>query len=163
MNQELMCFSNVLFGDVRTTEIAGEPWFVGKDIAEVLGYENPTKAIRDHVDAEDKKMGVQNGTLSIVDRLGRVQYPTWINESGLYSLIMSSRLPSAHQFQRWITHDVIPSIRKQGMYATETVIDKIIDDPDYGIRLLMELKAEREKNAVLQEPEVVLSKVWRDA
>ena len=162
MNQGLMIFNNDQFGDVRVTEIAGETWFVGKDIAAVLGYENPTKAIRDHVDAEDKKMGVQNGTLSIVDRLGRVQYPTWINESGLYSLIMASRLPSAHQFQRWITHDVIPSIRKQGMYATETVIDQIIADPDYGIRLLRELKAEQEKNAVLQEPEVMLAKVWQD-
>lgn len=146
----LRVFKNDRFGDVRVTEIAGDPWFVGKDVAEVLGYENPTKAIRDHVDAEDRTMGVQNGTPSIRDALGREQTPTWINESGLYSLIMSSKLPNAHQFQRWVTSEVLPSIRKHGAYATAAVIDNILADPDYGIRLLEELKAERERNAVLQ-------------
>ena len=148
--QELKVFKNDRFGNVRVTEIAGEPWFVGKDIAEALGYENPTKAIRDHVDVEDRTMGVQNGTPSITDALGREQTPTWINESGLYSLILSSKLPNAHQFQRWVTSEVLPSIRKHGAYATPATIDQIIADPDYGIRLLTALKEERAKNAVLQ-------------
>ena len=86
---------------VRTIDIDGEPWFVAKDVAEILGYENPTKAIRDHVDDVDKQMGVQNVTPSIQDNLGREQYPTWINECGLYSLVMSSRLPGARQFRRF--------------------------------------------------------------
>ena len=147
---KLSVFKNDSFGSVRVIEREGEPWFVGKDVAEVLGYENPTKAIRDHVDAADKLMGVQNVTPSIKDALGRDQFPTWINESGLYCLIMASKLPNAHQFQRWVTSEVIPSIRKHGAYATDAVIDQIIADPDYGIRLLKALKAERDKNASLQ-------------
>jgi hypothetical protein len=94
---KLTVFKNDSFGSVRVIEREGEPWFVGKDVAEVLGYENPTKAIRDHVDAADKLMGVQNVTPSIKDALGRDQFPTWINESGLYCLIIASKLPNAHQ------------------------------------------------------------------
>lgn len=96
-------FTHPQFGTVRTVEISGEPWFVGKDVATALGYTNPTKAIRDHIDDDDKKMGVQNVTPSITDNFGRIQYPTWINESGLYSLILSSKLPSAKEFKHWVT------------------------------------------------------------
>lgn len=147
---ELKVFENPAFGQVRTTTINDEPWFVGKDVAMALDYENASKAIRDHVDDDDKKMGVQNVTPSIVDSLGREQYPTWINESGLYSLVLGSKLPGAKQFKRWITSEVIPSIRKHGAYMTPDTLDKMISSPEFGIRLLTELKAEREKRVALE-------------
>lgn len=95
--------------DVRTVDLNGEPWFVGKDVAAVLEYSNPRKALADHVDQEDK--GVTK-----CDTLGGVQELTIINESGLYSLILSSKLPTAKQFKRWVTSEVLPSIRKNGGY-----------------------------------------------
>lgn len=94
--------------EVRTVSIDGEPWFVGKDVAEVLGYSNPQKAIRDHIDTEDRTVNdsfTVNGTQAIL-----------INESGLYSLILSSKLPTAKEFKRWVTSEVLPSIRKNGGY-----------------------------------------------
>jgi len=94
---------------------------VGKDVATALGYENPTKAIRDHIDNDDKKMGVQNVTPSIKDIMGRDQYPTLINESGLYSLVLSSKLPGAKKFKRWVTHEVLPSIYKHVYYEDKGV------------------------------------------
>lgn len=106
---ELKVFENPAFGRMRTIEIDGEPWFVGKDVAEALGYSNPRKAILDHVDNEDK--GVTKR-----DTLGGAQEMTIINESGLYSLILSSKLPTAKDFKRWVTKEVIPSIRKTGGY-----------------------------------------------
>ncbi|MBR2287072.1 MAG: phage antirepressor [Clostridia bacterium] len=135
---------------VRVTEIAGAPYFVGKDVAEVLGYENPTKAIRDHVYEEDRLMGVQNVTPSVEDSMGRLQYPTWISESGVYSLIMRSQLPTARQFTHWVTSEVLPSIRKHGAYITPATMERVISDPDFGIRLLEALKAERNKVASLE-------------
>lgn len=116
---EVTVFKNLVhpeFGELRTVEIDGEPWFVGKDVATALGYSDATKAVRDHVEKEDKIMGVQNGSPSIRDNFGRIQYPTWINESGLYSLILSSKLPSAKEFKHWVTSEVLPSIRKNGAY-----------------------------------------------
>lgn len=113
---ELQIFNNEEFGQIRTVEINGEPWFVGKDIAQALQYENPQKAIRDHVEEEDKKMGERNVTPSIIDSLGREQFPIYINESGMYSLILSSKLPTAKRFKHWVTSAVIPSIRKNGGY-----------------------------------------------
>lgn len=106
---EIKIFKNEDFGEVRTIEIDGEPWFVGKDVAEVLGYQNASKALSDHVDEEDK---LNNESLSSLGQRGG-----WlINESGLYSLILSSQLPSAKRFKRWITSEVIPQIRKTGAY-----------------------------------------------
>lgn len=116
---EVTVFKNLVhpeFGELRTVEIDGEPWFVGKDVAAALGYADATKAVRNHVEKEDKIMGVQNGSPSIRDNFGRIQYPTWINESGLYSLILSSKLPSAKEFKHWVTSEVLPSIRKNGAY-----------------------------------------------
>ena len=128
---------------VRVIDRDGEPWFVGKDVAEVLGYSNPSKALIDHVDEEDK---LNNESLSSLGQRGG-----WlINESGLYSLILSSHLPSARQFKRWVTAEVLPSIRKHGIYATPITIDRILNDPDLGIRLFTELKMEREKRAALE-------------
>ena len=113
---DVKIFENPEFGEVRTVVIDDEPWFVGKDVSAALGYENPQKALRDHVDNEDKKMGERNVTPSIKDSLGREQYPVFINESGVYSLVFGSKLESAKKFKRWITHDVIPAIRKTGGY-----------------------------------------------
>ena len=109
MNNELQIFNNSDFGNIRVVENSGEPWFVGKDVAEVLGYTNPSKALADHVDTEDK---LNNETLLSLGQRGG-----WlINESGLYSLILSSKLPSAKKFKRWVTSEVLPAIRKTGSY-----------------------------------------------
>ncbi|WP_444310769.1 BRO-N domain-containing protein [Megasphaera sp.] len=129
---DLQSFNNAEFGQVRTLVLSGTPWFVGKDIATALGYENAAKAIRDHVDNDDKKMGVQNVTPSITDSLGRKQYPTLINESGLYSLVLSSKLPTAKKFKHWVTSDVLPTIRKTGKYA----VPKITPNPHYRTRMI---------------------------
>ena len=112
---ELQIFSNPEFGDMRTLSIDGEPWMVGKDVAAALGYTAAEKAIRTHVDAEDK--GVTE-----MDTPGGLQKMTIINESGLYSLVLSSKLPGAKKFKRWVTSEVIPSIRKTGSY---TASDKL--------------------------------------
>lgn len=106
-------FSNPEFGEIRTLVVNNEPWFVGKDVAAILGYSNPRKAIIDHVEVEDKNDGV-----TIRDSIGRDQNPTIINESGLYSLILSSKLPPAKKFKKWVTSEVLPSIRKTGGYMT---------------------------------------------
>ena len=107
-------FNNPEFGTVRTTTINDEPYFVGKDVAEILGYERPTKAISDHVDTEDRD------AVPIQDSIGRMQNTPVINESGLYSLILSSKLPKAKEFKRWVTAEVLPAIRKTGGYVNDT-------------------------------------------
>lgn len=107
---EIQIFNNPQFGEVRAVTIDNEPWFVGKDVAKVLGYAKPENALATHVDEDDSlKQG-------ITDSLGRTQNTTIINESGLYSLVLSSKLPTAKAFRRWITSEVIPSIRKNGGY-----------------------------------------------
>ena len=144
---ELQIFNNPEFGEIRTVAISGEPWFVGKDVAEILGYTNPSKALSDHVDAEDK---LHNESLSSLD-LNLGQRGGWlINESGLYSLVLSSKLPSAKKFKYWITHEVIPSIRKHGAYMTPDTLDKMIASPEFGIRLLTARKEEQDKNRHLE-------------
>lgn len=112
----LQIFNNPEFGQIRTVVIDNEPWFVGKDVAEILGYTNTKDALAKHIDEEDKIMGSQNATPSIQDSLGRTQYPTWVNESGLYSLILSSKMPNAKKFKHWVTSEVLPAIRKTGSY-----------------------------------------------
>ncbi len=139
----LEVFKNEEFGEVRTITIDDEPYFVGKDVALILGYTNPQKALRDHVDEEDKTRNESftvNGTQGIL-----------INESGLYSLILSSKLPNARRFKRWVTSEVLPTIRKHGMYA----INELIDNPDLGIAALNALKEEREKNKKLEEKSMI--------
>lgn len=107
---DITTFSNPEFGNIRTVEQHGEPWLVGKDVATVLGYKNPQEAIRNHVDEEDK--GV-----SEIRTPGGTQRLPIINESGLYSLILSSKMPKAKEFKRWVTHEVLPAIRKTGAYS----------------------------------------------
>ena len=137
---ELKIFENPDFGKVRTMEINGEPYFVGKDVAEILGYSNPQKAIREHVDDDDK------GVNEMVTP-GGAQQLVCINESGLYSLILSSKLPKAKEFKRWVTSEVLPSIRKHGLYATE----ELISNPDIAIAAFQALKEERERNRKLTD------------
>ena len=107
---ELKIFSNSDFGEVRTLSIDGEPWFVGKDVADILGYTNPRDALAKHVDDEDKN------TVAICDGTPGNPNTTVINESGLYSLVLSSKLPTAKKFKRWVTAEVLPAIRKNGGY-----------------------------------------------
>ncbi len=132
---ELQIFQNEEFGEVRSLVINDEPWFVGKDVAKALGYENPSKAIRDHVEEEDKKVGVQNVTPYISDNLGRKQYPTFINESGVYSLIFGSKLTSAKKFKHWVTSEVLPTLRKTGKY-------EIPKDPMSALKLIFEAQTQ---------------------
>lgn len=141
---ELQVFKNEEFGAVRALTVDDEPYFVGKDVAEILGYGNPNEALMDHVDNEDK---LNSKTLSSFEfNLG--QRGGWlINESGLYSLILSSKLPAAKKFKRWVTHEVLPSIRKHGMYA----VDDLIADPDLAIKALTALKEERERTKALRD------------
>lgn len=133
---EIIAFTNGDFGSIRVVTQNGEPWFIGKDVAEILGYSNSRKALADHVDDDDK--GVTK-----CDTLGGTQELTVINESGLYSLVLRSQMPEARQFKRWITHDVIPAIRKHGIYATPDTVEKMLEDPDSLIKILMTLKEER--------------------
>lgn len=136
---ELQVFHNDEFGSVRTLTINGDPYFVGKDVADILGYSNSRDALSRHVDDEDKNSVV------IHDGIPGNPNQVVINESGLYSLILSSKLPAAKRFKRWVTAEVLPSIRRHGMYA----IDEIIANPDLGIAALQALKAEREKRIAL--------------
>ena len=125
---------------VRTVEVDGKPFFVGKDVATILGYTNTSKALSDHVDDEDK---LNNESLSSLGQRGG-----WlINESGLYSLIISSKLPNAKKFKKWVTSEVLPSIRKHGLYATE----ELINNPDLMIAAFTALKEEREKTRILND------------
>ncbi|WP_418419701.1 BRO family protein [Blautia sp.] len=149
---EVQIFNNEEFGQVRTLVINGEPWFVGKDVAEILGYSNTRKALADHVDEEDK--GVTK-----CDTLGGVQDLTVINESGLYSLILSSKMPNAKKFKHWVTSEVLPAIRKHGIYATDNVIDNILNNPDFGIQLLTKLKEERTARVEAERRNAILMHV----
>lgn len=133
-------FKNADFGEVRALTINNEPWFVGKDVAAILGYERATKAIGDHVDIEDID------EVPIQDSIGRMQKTPVINESGLYSLVLSSKLPTAKKFKRWVTAEVLPAIRRHGMYAT----DELINNPDFAIQAFTALKEERERRKELE-------------
>ncbi|WP_444310336.1 phage antirepressor KilAC domain-containing protein [Megasphaera sp.] len=142
---ELKVFNSPEFGQVRTFDKGGEPWFVGKDVATILGYERTADAIRAHVDDDDKGVGE-------IQTPGGKQKIVIINESGLYSLVLSSKLPTAKKFKRWITSEVLPAIRKHGAYMTPEKIEEALLNPDTLIKLATELKAEREarKNAELE-------------
>lgn len=140
---DLQFYQNPQFGEIRIVSIEGEPWFVGKDVAAILGYSNARDALAKHVFEEDK--GVAK-----CDTPGGSQNVAIINESGLYSLILSSKLPTAKEFKRWVTSEVLPSIRKHNAYMTPDMIEKVLTDPDVLINLAQQLKAERAKVAELQ-------------
>ena len=116
MSTEIKIFKNEMFGEIRTlVNEKGETFFVGKDVAQALGYSNTRKALLDHVDKEDREDGV-----TIRDAIGRDQKATFINESGLYALVLSSKLPQAREFKRWVTSEVLPQIRQTGGYIPTT-------------------------------------------
>ncbi|EIE3775271.1 phage antirepressor [Staphylococcus pseudintermedius] len=141
--QELQTF-NFEELPVRTLTVDDEPYFVGKDVSDILGYSNSRKALSDHVDEEDK-------LTSQIVTAGQRRNQTLINESGLYSLIFSSKLDSAKRFKRWVTSEVLPAIRKHGIYATDSVIEQTIQNPDYIIHVLTEFKKEREGRLVAEQ------------
>ncbi len=147
----LEVFHHVEFGKIRAVEINGEPWLVGKDVAAALGYSNPRDALATHVDDEDK------ATVAIHDG-SQNRNMTAINESGLYSLVLSSKLPGAKKFKRWVTSKVLPSIRKHGVYA----IDELLDNPDFMIQALTALKKEREKRKALETENLAQKQVIAD-
>lgn len=136
---ELQIFKNAEFGFVRTLSINGEPYFVGKDVAEILGYKDTSDAMRRHVDDEDKL------TRCFTDS-GQSREMYVINESGLYSLILSSKLPTAKRFKRWVTSEVLPAIRRHGLYA----VDDMLNNPDALIEALRAYKAERMQRLALE-------------
>lgn len=129
--------------EIRTIEKDGEPWFVGKDVAAVLGYAKPENAIARHVDDEDKSTTPFQGT-------AYETRATIINESGLYSLILSSKLPNAKKFKRWVTNEVLPSIRKHGAYMTDQTLEQALTSPDFLIQLATQLKEEKEQRKQLE-------------
>ena len=136
-------FENTEFGAVRTIEINGEPYLVGKDVADILGYQNGSRDINRHVDEEDRhKVMLFDGNQD--------KETIIINESGLYSLILSSKMPNAKKFKHWVTSDVLPSIRKHGAYMTEKTLEQAITDPDFLIKLATELKNEQAKRKELE-------------
>lgn len=144
---DIQLYTNEKFGEIRTTVIDGEPWFVGKDVALALGYMKPLNAIATHVEEDDSlKQG-------LTDSLGRTQDAIFINESGLYSLVLSSKLPSAKAFKRWVTSEVIPTIRKHGAYLTPETLEAALLNPDYLIKLATALKEETEKRKALEARE----------
>ena len=131
---------------VRTVTIDDEPYFVGKDIAIILGYSNTRDALAKHVDIEDKN------TVAIHDGITRGNpNQTVINESGLYSLILSSKLPQAKEFKHWVTSEVLPTIRKHGAYMTPAKIEEVLTDPDTIIQLATQLKQEREGRLIAEQ------------
>ena len=150
-DNKIILFKHEEFGEIRTLNIDGEPWFVGRDIAEVLGYAKARNAIAKHVDGDDKKDAPIQGTL------GGPQNMTIINESGLYSLILSSKLPSARKFRHWITAEVLPSLRKHGAYITAEILHKTMSNPRELAKLLTTLADEQDKRRKLEEENAFLS------
>ena len=136
---ELKIFENKEFGQIRTVQLNNETYFVGKDIADTLGYQNGSRDINRHVDEEDRtKLMIFDGNQN--------KETIVINESGMYSLILGSKLESAKRFKHWVTSEILPSIRKHGVYA----VDELINNPEMAIKAFTALKEEREKNRLLQ-------------
>lgn len=146
MDNQMKIFENEMFCSLRTIEKDNNVWFVGKDVAEILGYADTSRAVFDHVDKEDKT--------SLVIQQSGSNYKantTIINESGLYCLVLSSKLPIAKAFRRWITSEVIPSIRKHHAYMTDDTLEKALTSPDFLIKLAYQLKSEQEKRIKAEE------------
>lgn len=144
---ELTVFENEQFGSVRTIIRDGEPWFVAADVCRALEIGNSRQAI---VRLDDDEKGVIS-----TDTPGGAQEMSVVNEPGLYALVLGSRKPEAKAFKRWITHEVIPTIRRHGAYATQDTLENIIADPDFGIRLLNALKDERTKRRKLESALII--------
>lgn len=144
---ELQIFNSPEFGRIRTVVKDGEPWFVGRDVAEALGYKNTKDALIGHVDEEDKRI-LQRSEIATLENAfanGEISNRgmSIINESGLYSLVLCSKLESARKFKRWITHEVIPAVRKHGAYLSPEKVEEVLLNPDTLIKLATQLKEER--------------------
>lgn len=148
---------------MRTLTINGEPYFVGKDVAEALGYTNTKKALGDHVDEEDKRIIQRSHFVTLENNLPKEVFPvnfvnaiipnrglTVINESGVYALVFGSKLPNAKKFKHWVTSEVLPLIKKHGAYMTSETLEKALYNPDFLIKLATELKTEKEKRQALE-------------
>lgn len=145
MNEtSIQLFEHEAYGQLRTITIDGEPWFVAKDVCAALGLDNVTRAVS-NLDEDEVT------TSKVIDSIGREQSTNIVSEAGLYSLVLRSRKPEAKAFKRWVTHDVLPSIRKHGMYATPQTVEQMLADPDTMIATLQALKAERQKVVALTE------------
>lgn len=153
-NLQLFAFEG---NEVRTLKFDDEPYFVGKDVANILGYSNTRKALQDHVDLEDKKDGV-----TIRDSIGRNQKSTVINESGLYSLILSSKMPNAKRFKRWVTSEVLPAIRKHGAYMTDQKAFDVVHNKN-GLADLLQQAADQLKQKDIQIEEMKPKAMLADA
>ena len=140
---DIQIFENTQFGQLRGISIDGDAWLMGTDVARRLGYSNPQKAIRDHVDEEDKTV---NETFSVNGTM-----PILINESGFYALILSSKMPQAREFKHWVTSEVLPTIREHGAYMTQQAIEKALAEPDFLIQLAVNLKEERQKRLLAEQ------------
>lgn len=147
---ELKIFENPMFGKIRVTMMNGEPWFVAADVCKALEIGNPSQAVT-RLDDDERDTLISN------EGATKGRPVNVVNEPGLYGLVLASRKKEAKAFKRWITHDVLPSIRKHGAYMTPQTLDRIISDPDFGIRLLTELKTEREQKAALQAENAALT------
>lgn len=141
---EIQVFNNPQFGEIRTAGTAQEPIFCAADICRALGYSNGRKAISDHCDEGDV-------TKRDTPTSSGVQSMTFVNESGMYSLIFGSKLESAKQFKKWVTSDVLPSIRKHGMYATEATVESMLNDPENAILMLQAYQRERKERLAAQQ------------
>ena len=143
MDNKLMTFENAAFGKIRTLTIDGEPWFVAADVCRALEIGNPSMAV-ERLDEDEKG-------ISTIDTLGGKQRMTIINEPGLYSLVLSSRKPEAKAFRRWITHEVIPAIRKYGGYMTKSLLEQVLENPDLIYEFARRMLAEQQKNERLRQ------------
>lgn len=154
----LQVFENPEFGSIRTVEIDGEPWLVGKDVAVALGYSNPRDALRKHVDSEDRN------TVAVHDGIKGNPNMTIINESGLYSLILSSKLPNARKFKRWVTAEVLPSIRKTGGYSVPSAEDAPASKKDLAdLTAAIQLLTERLDTLAVSHPALPQALPFEDA
>lgn len=141
--QEIQVFDNEEFGQIRVGEVGGEPRFVARDLCVALGIGNPSDAVR-------RLDGDEVDSIEVIDSMGRAQLMSAVTEAGMYSLVLSSRKPEARAFKRWVTHEVLPSIRRRGAYLAPEVAERVVSDPDTIIRLAQEVKAERARSAALR-------------
>lgn len=143
MDNKLMTFENAAFGKIRTLTIDGEPWFVAADVCKALELGNPSMTV-ERLDADEKG-------ISSIDTLGGKQRMAIINEPGLYSVILRSRKPEAKAFKRWITHEVIPAIRKHGGYMTKSLLEQVLENPALIYEFARRMLAEQQKNEQLKQ------------
>ena len=153
---DIQIFNHPLFGSIRTTGTPDNPEFCAMDLCKALGYSNGRDAVAKHVDIDDV------AKRDTIDSMGRTQQLTYVTESGMYALVLGSKLPQAKQFKHWVTSEVLPSIRKHGAYMTTATIEKVMNDPDSWIRLLTTLKEERQQRQLAESKVALLEEVTKE-